>query len=100
MTDRRRNWFERGACPRRPQNLLKLPLEELLCLGLGEFLDQLRGRRFPELYRVLLDQVDRAVLRQALERGEGQLTAAAFLLGVDRNTLARKVKRLKVRGRT
>jgi DNA-binding NtrC family response regulator len=49
---------------------------------------------------VLLDQVDRAVLRQALERSEGQLTAAASFLGVDRNTLARKVKRLKVRGRT
>jgi DNA-binding protein Fis len=77
---------------------LKLPLEELLYQRLGSFFDQLRGRRVPGLYRVLLDQVDRAVLRQALERSEGQLGAAATFLGVDRNTFARKAKRLKVSG--
>ncbi len=78
---------------------LKLPLEELVYLRLGHFLDQLHGRKVPELYRTLLDQVDRAVLRQALERSAGQLSTAAGFLGVDRNTLARKVKRLKVRGK-
>ena len=79
---------------------LKLPLEELVYLRLGHFLDQLHGRKVPELYRTLLDQVDRAVLRHALERSAGQLSAAAAFLGVDRNTLARKVKRLKVRGKS
>lgn len=78
---------------------LKLSLEELVYLRLGHFLDQLHGRRVPELYRTLLDQVDRAVVRQALERSAGQLSAAASFLGLDRNTLARKVKRLKVRGK-
>lgn len=76
---------------------LKLPLEELLYLRLGQFFDQLHGRKVPELYKVLLDQMDRAVLRQALERSEGQLGAAAEFLGVDRNTLARKTKRLKLK---
>ena len=75
---------------------LKLPLEELLYLRLGHFLDQLHGRKVPDLYRVLQDQVDRAILRQALERAEGQLQSAAELLGVDRNTLSRKAKRLKL----
>ncbi|HXX29244.1 MAG TPA: helix-turn-helix domain-containing protein [Myxococcaceae bacterium] len=78
---------------------MKLSLEELVYLRLGHFLDQLHGRRVPELYRTLLDQVDRAVVRQALERSAGQLSAAASFLGLDRNTLARKVKRLKVRGK-
>ncbi len=77
---------------------LKLSLEELLYLRLGTFLDQLHGRKIPGLYKVLMDQMDRAVLRQALERSEGQLGTAAELLGVDRNTLARKAKRLKVNG--
>src|SRR5262249_49121187 len=49
---------------------LKLPLEQLLYLRLGQFFDQLNGRSVPDLYRVLLDQVDRAVLRQALERAD------------------------------
>jgi DNA-binding protein Fis len=75
---------------------LKLPLEELLYLRLGHFFDQLHGRRVPDLYRVLLDQVDRAVIRQALERSEGQLGLAATFLGVDRNTFSRKARRLKV----
>lgn len=76
---------------------LKLPLEELLYLRLGAFFDQLHGRRVPDLYRVLLDQVDRAVLRQALERADGQLGEAAKFLDVDRNTLSRKVRKLKLR---
>jgi DNA-binding protein Fis len=77
---------------------LKLPLEELLYLRLGHFFDQLKGRKVPDLYRVLLEQVDRAVLRQALERSAGQLFAAAEFLGLDRNTLSRKAKRLKLEG--
>lgn len=77
---------------------LTLPLEELLYKRLGRFFDQLNGRKVPGLYRVLLEQVDRAVLRQALERCDGQLGAAADFLGVDRNTLSRKAKRLKVEG--
>jgi len=43
-----------------------------------------------------MDQMDRAVVRQALERADGQLGEAARFLGVDRNTLSRKAKRLKV----
>lgn len=76
---------------------LKLPLEELLYLRLGVFFDQLGGRKVPGLYRVLMEQMDRAVLRQAIERSQGHLCAAADFLGLDRNTLARKAKRLKVR---
>jgi Fis family transcriptional regulator, factor for inversion stimulation protein len=75
---------------------LKLPLEELLYMRLGHFFDQLHGRKVPELYRVLMDQVDRAVLRQAMERADGQIGSAAEFLGVDRNTLSRKAKRLRI----
>lgn len=82
-----------------PVDPLKLPLEELLYLRLGQFFDQLDGRKLPDVYKVLLDQMDRAILRQALERSSGQVGAAAALLGVDRNTLARKAKRLRVAGK-
>ncbi len=75
---------------------LKLPLEDLLYLRLGHFFDQLHGRKVPDLYRVLTDQVDRAVLRQAVERCDGQLGLAAEFLDVDRNTLSRKLRRLKL----
>ncbi len=87
---------ERRYDARPPMDPLKLPLEELLYQRLGLFFDQLHGRKVPGLYRVLLDQVDRALIRQALERSEGQLSSAAAFLGVDRNTFSRKAKRLKV----
>jgi len=77
---------------------LKLPLEELLYLRLGQFFDQLKDSRVPGLYRVLMEQVDRAILRQALERCEGQLSQTAAFLDLDRNTLARKTRRLKLEG--
>ncbi|HZH03649.1 MAG TPA: helix-turn-helix domain-containing protein [Myxococcaceae bacterium] len=77
---------------------LKLPLEELLYRRLGLFFDQLNGRKVPDLYKVLMEQLDRAVVRQALERASGQLGAAALFLDLDRNTLARKAKKLKVLG--
>ncbi len=77
---------------------LKLPLEELLYRRLGHFFDQLDDRKVPELYRMLIDQVDRAILRQALERSGGQLQRAAELLDVDRNTLSRKARRLELTG--
>ncbi|MFZ5470631.1 MAG: helix-turn-helix domain-containing protein [Myxococcota bacterium] len=80
-------------------NHLELPLENLLYLRLGRFFDQLHGRKVPDLYRVLLDQVDRAVLRQAIERSGGQMSAAAEFLGLDRNTVSRKAKRLKLSSR-
>lgn len=83
---------------RAPLDPLKLPLEELLYRRLGSFFDQLEGQKVPDLYRVLLEQVDRAVLRQAIERAGGQVSAAADFLGVDRNTLSRKARRLRLNG--
>jgi DNA-binding protein Fis len=77
---------------------LKLPLEELMYARLGRFLDQLHGRAVPGLYRLLVDQLDRAVLRQAFERADGQVGAVAKFLGLDRNTVARKARRLKLDG--
>jgi DNA-binding protein Fis len=75
---------------------LSLPLEEMLYQRLGRFFDQLSGGTVPELYKVVQDQVDRAIIRQALERSAGQMGEAARFLGLDRNTLSRKARRLKV----
>ena len=79
---------------------MKMPLEELLYQRLGHFFDQLQDSQVPDLYRVVLDEVDRAVFRQAIERNGHQLNQAAEFLGIDRNTLARKVKRLNLGGST
>lgn len=75
---------------------LKLPLEELLFTRLGAFFDQLGEEQVPDLYQTVIDQLDRAVLRQALQRSDGQIGEAARFLGIDRNTLSRKLRRLRL----
>lgn len=49
-----------------------------------------------EIYQLLLDQVERAIIDRALSRCEGVKTKAADFLGINRNTLNKKVKDLGI----
>lgn len=69
-------------------------LEEITHERLEAFLARLQGRRVPGLYRLIIGQVERALLRAALAQTQDHLGDAARLLDLDRNTLSRKVKSL------
>lgn len=77
------------------------PLEAIVVDRLSVFLDRLGDRTVPDLYRVVLAEVERGLLRAVLERSGGRVGRAARLLGLDRNTVARKARalRLAARGR-
>ena len=47
-------------------------------------------------YRELCEEAERKILREALERSEGNVAAAARLLRVDRGNLYRRIKALGV----
>jgi DNA-binding NtrC family response regulator len=47
-------------------------------------------------YRELCEEAERKILREALERSEGNVAAAARLLKVDRGNLYRRIKALGV----
>ena len=47
-------------------------------------------------YRELCEEAERKILREALERSEGNVAAAARLLKVDRGNLHRRIKALGV----
>ena len=67
-------------------------LEALNFERLELFLARLQGRRVPGLYRMIVGQVERALVRAALAQTDSHLGEAARLLDVDRNTLARKAR--------
>lgn len=73
-------------------------LEEICYEKLSQLLDRLGGERLPALHETVLAQVERALLRVSLER-TGALATAAELLGIHRNTLARRLDVLGLRSR-
>jgi DNA-binding NtrC family response regulator len=51
-------------------------------------------------YEDALREFDKRFISQVVEKSDGNLCKAADKLGVHRNTLARKMKDLKIRART
>ena len=48
------------------------------------------------IYGSIVEHVEKAVIIKALERSEGNQIHAAEILGVHRNTLRSKIRRLKI----
>lgn len=57
------------------------------------FLHQEEGN----LYRFILRAVEKPLIESALERTEGNQLKAAKLLGINRNTLRSKMRKLRIR---
>jgi Fis family transcriptional regulator len=66
-------------------------LEECLLRSLGQYFDDLGGAPPHKLHDMVMQAVERPLLRFALERAAGNQSAAADLLGINRNTLRKKL---------
>ena len=51
-----------------------------------------------EIYQLVIDQVERALIDRALAKCGGVKIRAADYLGINRNTLNKKVKDLRIEG--
>lgn len=71
-------------------------LEQLCADKIQGLLDRLGEETLPDLYDTVIGEVERALFRVALERA-GSVGGAAELLGIHRNTLARKLAQLGLR---
>ena len=58
---------------------------------------ELEGPEPVEIYRRMLERVERPLIETALERTEGNQIRAASLLGINRNTLRKKIAELGIR---
>jgi Fis family transcriptional regulator len=70
------------------------PLEEEILHRLDLFYERLKGHSSAGLYQAVLREVERPLIAAALERARGVQSAAAKALGIDRGTLARRMKAL------
>ena len=48
------------------------------------------------IYRAVIDYTEKVLIQKALERSEGNQITAAKLLGLNRNTIRTKIRRLNI----
>jgi DNA-binding protein Fis len=73
-----------------------LGLEDVVEHKVGHFLHRLGSYEVTDVHKVVLEQVERPVLRLAMGWSNGNQQKAARLLGISRNTLRTKLKNLKI----
>jgi Fis family transcriptional regulator, factor for inversion stimulation protein len=73
-----------------------MPLEWEIGQRVELFYEQLRGHSATGLYQAVMREVERPLLAAALARAKGVRADAARFLGIDRGTLARRMRALGV----
>jgi Fis family transcriptional regulator len=56
------------------------------------------GERPTAIYDMVLKNVEKPMIEMVLGRAEGNQTRAAAMLGIDRNTLRKKMRQLRIKG--
>ncbi|MGM0476618.1 MAG: helix-turn-helix domain-containing protein [Pseudomonadota bacterium] len=70
-----------------------VPLEESARQSLTQYLDELGDQEPHNLYRQVIEAVERPLLDEVLVRSRGNLSQASRLLGISRVTLRKRLKR-------
>ena len=70
----------------------KQPIRRSVQSAIELYLDDLNGHMVNDLYHVVLNEVEPALLDVVMNHVEGNQTQAAELLGINRGTLRKKLK--------
>ena len=74
------------------EQLDSFSIEDIINLKIGRFFDQL-GNYYPDnVYELVMSKVEKPLLAQVLKRVGGNQVHAAKILGINRNTLRKKMK--------
>ena len=66
--------------------------------SLERYFKDMDGERPTAIYDMVLKNVEKPLLEVVLGRAEGNQTRAAAMLGIDRNTLRKKMQQLRIKG--
>lgn len=70
----------------------KHSLEEVVEAKVGRFLDQLGSVQYENMHDLIMSKVEKPLLVQILRRVGGNQVRASKILGINRNTLRKKIK--------
>ncbi|MGI9305392.1 MAG: DNA-binding transcriptional regulator Fis [Gammaproteobacteria bacterium] len=70
----------------------KQPLRNAVKIALELYLEQLDGQKPDDLYRMVIEEVERPLLETMMEYCSGNQTRIAHYLGINRGTLRKKLK--------
>jgi two-component system nitrogen regulation response regulator GlnG len=73
-----------------------LSLEEIIRGKLVDYFRRTRGVQVENLYSVIMERVERPLIELTLQATRGNQIRAAQLLGINRNTLRKKITDLKI----
>ena len=69
------------------------PLSEAVNNSLQLYFRQLNGEEVSGIYEMVLQETERPLLEVVMHQAEGNQTRAAKILGINRNTLRKKLSR-------
>ncbi len=72
-------------------------IAECVRKSLERYFKDLDGAKPRAIYEMVLKNVERPMLEAVLDHAEGNQTVAAEMLGINRNTLRKKIQSLKIR---
>ena len=73
-----------------------LSLEDVVRLKLNEYFRQTSDVELSDLYALIMERIERPLIELTLERTHGNQLKAAAILGINRNTLHKKITQLKI----
>lgn len=72
--------------------LLPITIEECIRSNLYKFFDDLEGECAKSVYDMVLSAVERPMLEVVMEKADKNQTIASKMLGINRNTLRKKLQ--------
>ena len=73
-------------------------LHDAVRRSLERYFKDMDGEKPTSIYDMVLKNVEKPMIELVLGQAEGNLTLAATMLGIDRNTLRKKMQRLRIKG--
>jgi Fis family transcriptional regulator len=65
--------------------------------SLERYFRDMDGEKPTAIYDMVLENIERPLIETVLGKAEGNQSAAAQMLGIDRNTLRKKIQQLRIK---
>jgi len=77
--------------------LQQFSLEDLVHTKLEAFIEETDGYDVDGLYPIVIERIERPLIKLVLKKTRGNQVKAAEILGINRNTLRKKIHNLKIK---